>query len=158
METKYTKKVLDNYRKILVEELKRQLKKPNSNLEKSIVGEKLTGKDGFSISMNDYGLNVNQGRSAGKFPGKPPLQNIQDWIDRKKIKPKEQKDGKIPSLKQLSFLIGRSIAQKGIKPTRFIDIVIEKVEPKLTIDIANAYLKDLNVELDKKLKNVGSKG
>ena len=158
METKYTKKVLDNYRKILVEELKRQLKKPNSNLEKSIVGRKLTGKDGFSISMNDYGLNVNQGRSAGKFPGKPPLQNIQDWIDRNGIKPKKQKDGKIPSLKQLSFLIGRSIRDRGIRPTRFIDIVIEKVEPKLTIDIANAYLKDLNVELDKKLKNVGSKG
>ncbi len=155
METKYTKKVLDNYRKILVEELKRQLKKPNSNLEKSIVGRKLTDKDGFSISMNDYGLNVNQGRSAGKFPN---IDRLKDWIIRNGIKSRTVKDSKPSSLDSLAYVIGRSIAQKGIKPTRFIDIVIEKVEPKLTIDIANAYLKDLNVELDKKLKNVGSKG
>ena len=158
METKYTKKVLDNYRKILVEELKRQLKKPNSNLEKSIVGRKLTGKDGFSISMNDYGLNVNQGRSAGRFSnGRSELpRSFMDWVERQPRK--KAKDGKFYTIKESAFLIWRSISQTGIKPTRFIDIVIEKVEPKLTIDIANAYLKDLNVELDKKLKNVGSKG
>lgn len=156
MKTRHTKKALTNYRKILVEELKRQLKKPNSRLEDSITGRKITGKDGFAISMNDYGINVNQGRSAGKFPGKPPLQNIQDWIDRNGIKPKKQKDGKIPSLKQLSFLIGRSIRDRGIRPTRFIDIVIEKVEPKMTLDIANAYLKDLNEALDKAIPK-GSK-
>ena len=158
METKYTKKVLDNYRKILVEELKRQLKKPNSNLEKSIVGRKLTDKDGFSISMNDYGLNVNQGRSAGRFSnGRSELpRSFMDWVERQPRK--KARDGKFYTIKESAFLIWRSISQTGIKPTRFIDIVIEKVEPKLTIDIANAYLKDLNVELDKKLKNVGSKG
>ena len=159
METKYTKKVLDNYRKILVEELKRQLKKPNSNLEKSIVGRKLTGKDGFSISMNDYGLNVNQGRSAGRFSndGLKLPESFVNWVSRQP-RYKNAETGKMYTLKQSAFLIWRSISERGIKPTRFIDIVIEKVEPKLTIDIANAYLKDLNVELDKKLKNVGSKG
>lgn len=153
MNTRHTKKALDNYRKILVEELKRELKKPNSKLEESITGIKLTGKDGFSISMNDYGLNVNQGRSAGRFPDTVKLQ---DWIDRNGIEPKKQKDGKIPSLKQLSFLIGRSIRDRGIRPTRFIDIVIEKVEPKMTLDIANAYLRDLNEALDKAIPQ-GSK-
>lgn len=146
MNTKHTKKALDNYRKILVEELKRELKKPNSKLNDSISGRKITGKDGFKISMNDYGLNVNQGRSAGRFPDTAKLK---DWIDRNGIKPKRQKDGRMPTINQLAFLIGRSISQRGIRPTRFIDIVIDKVEPKMTLDIANAYLRDLNEALDK---------
>ena len=82
---KYTTKVLENYKKILVSELKKELNKPGSNLEKSIVGRKLPKRDGFVISMNEYGLNVDRGRSAGKFP---PIEKINDWIDRKDIKPK----------------------------------------------------------------------
>jgi hypothetical protein len=153
MKTRHTKKALTNYRKILVEELKRQLKKPNSRLEDSITGRKITGKDGFAISMNDYGINVNQGRSAGRFPN---IEKLKDWIIRKKIKNTTAKEGKPSSLDSLAYIIGRSIAQRGIKPTRFIDIVIEKVEPKMTLDIANAYLKDLNEALDKAIPK-GSK-
>jgi hypothetical protein len=153
MKTRHTKKALTNYRKILVEELKRQLKKPNSRLEDSITGRKITGKDGFAISMNDYGINVNQGRSAGSFPN---IEKLKDWIIRKKIKNTTAKEGKPSSLDSLAYIIGRSIAQRGIKPTRFIDIVIEKVEPKMTLDIANAYLKDLNEALDKAIPK-GSK-
>lgn len=154
MNTKHTKKALNNYRKILVEELKRQLKKPNSNLESSITGRKITGKDGFTISMNDYGINVNQGRSAGRFPN---VDKLKDWIIRNKIKNTTAKEGKPSSLDSLAYIIGRSIAQKGIKPTRFIDIVIEKVEPEMTLAIANSYLKDLNEFLDKAIPKSKSK-
>ena len=80
---KYTEKVLENYKKILVSELKKELNKPGSNLEKSIVGRKLPKREGFIISMNDYGLNVNQGRSAGKFP---PPQKIEDWVRKNSSK------------------------------------------------------------------------
>jgi len=153
MKTRHTKKALTNYRKILVEELKRQLKKPNSRLEDSITGRKITGRDGFAISMNDYGINVNEGRSAGRFPN---VDKLKDWIIRNGIKNTTAKEGKPSSLDSLAYIIGRSIAQRGIKPTRFIDIVIEKVEPKMTLDIANAYLKDLNEALDKAIPK-GSK-
>jgi len=153
---KYTAKVLENYKKILVSELKKQLRaKPQpttvangSKLEKSIVGTKLRGRDGFEISMNEYALNVNQGRSAGKFPGKPPMLNLQDWIDRKGIEPKKLKDGRTPTLKQLTYLIGRSIAQKGIRPHRFIDIVIDKFEARMTMDLVDAYRREIQEEID----------
>ena len=149
MATKYTKKhtgkVLDRYKRILAEEIKRQLNKPNSNLSKSIKGIKLRGKDGFGIYMNDYGLNVNQGRSAGKFP---PPNKIEDWV-RKNSSNLKLKDSKPSTIRKVGFLIGRSISQKGIRPVRFIDIAIDKVEPKMTIDLANAYLKDLGEKLDK---------
>lgn len=147
MVKKFTKKALDNYKKIVVSELKRQLNKPGSNLEKSIVGRKINNADGFTISMNDYGAFVNDGRKPGKFP---PRQKIEDWITDKGIKPKTLKSGKTPTLRQLGFLIGRSIARSGIQPVRFFD-VIDKIEPKMTKEIEAAYLKDLELDLDKKI-------
>lgn len=153
METEYTKKVLERYKKVIVEDLKKELGKPNSNLSKSIVGRKMTNKDGFTVSMNDYGLNVNNGRSAGKFP---IPQKLEDWV-RRNSSTIGVKDTSPSGIKRVSFLIGRSISRKGIRPTRFIDIVLERVEPKLTQDIANAYLEDLNIELDKIVKNVSNK-
>jgi hypothetical protein len=142
---KYTAKVLENYKKIIVSELKKELNKPGSNLEKSIVGRKIPKRDGFVISMNEYGLNVDRGRSAGKFP---PIEKINDWIERKGIKPKTLRSGKTPTLKQLSFLIGRSIAQKGIRPHRFIDVVIDKFEARMTMDLVDAYRREIQEEID----------
>jgi len=154
MVKKFTKKALDNYKKIIVSELKRRLNKPGSDLEKSIVGRKINNVDGFTISMNEYGAFVNDGRNPGKFPGKPPLQNIQNWIDIKGIKAKENtiksNKGRTPTLRQLAFLIGRSIARNGIKAVNFFD-VIDEIEPKMTKEIEAAYLKDLQLELDKKI-------
>lgn len=153
MNTKYTKKVLDNYKKVLVNDLKRQLNKPNSNLDKSISARKLDNKMGIGVYMNEYGINVNQGRSAGRFSnGRSELpRSFMDWVERQPRK--KAKDGKFYTIKESAFLIWRSISQTGIKPTRFIDIVIDKVEPKLTLDLANAYLRDLNEELDKATPN-----
>jgi len=153
MNTKYTKKVLDNYKKVLVNDLKRQLNKPNSNLDKSISARKLDNKMGIGVYMNEYGINVNQGRSAGRFSnGRSELpRSFMDWVERQPRK--KAKDGKYYTIKESAFLIWRSISQTGIKPTRFIDIVIDKVEPKLTLDLANAYVRDLNEELDKATPN-----
>lgn len=147
MVKKFTKKALDNYKKIIVSELKRRLNKPNSDLEKSIVGRKINNVDGFTISMNEYGAFVNDGRSPGKFP---PRQKIEDWITKKGIKPINLTSGKPPTLRQLGFLIGRSIARNGIKAVNFFD-VIDEIEPKMTKEIEAAYLKDLQLELDKKI-------
>lgn len=142
---KYTAKVLERYKKILVSELKKELNKPGSNLEKSIIGRKLPKRDGFVISMNDYGLNVNQGRSAGKLP---PVDKIKDWIIRNDIRPKTFESAKPSALSQLAFLIRRSISQKGIKPTRFIDIVIDKFEPRMTMDLVDAYRREIQEEIN----------
>tara|TARA_B100001093_G_C26759163_1_gene984845 strand:+ start:861 stop:1373 length:513 start_codon:yes stop_codon:yes gene_type:complete len=162
MATKYTKKhtgkVLERYKRILAEEIKRQLNKPNSNLSKSIQGIKLRGKDGFGIYMNEYGIYKNSGvngtQSAYSSPYSykvkwPNIDKIKDWIVRNNVTPKTFKSTKLSELEDLSFLIARSIYKNGIRPTRFIDIAIEKVEPKMTIDLANAYLKDLSEPLDK---------
>ena len=148
MVKKFTNKALENYKKIIVSELKRKLNKPGSDLEKSIVGRKINNKDGFTVSMNDYGAFVDSGRKAGAKA--PARGTIEEWISKKGIQPKKLGDGKTPTLKQLAFLIRRSIVNNGIKPVRFFD-VINEVEPKMTREIEQAYLKDLNAELDKKV-------
>src|SRR6056300_335764 len=149
---KYTAKVLENYKKILVSELKKQLRaKPQpttvangSKLEKSIVGTKLRGRDGFEISMNEYGLNVHQGRSAGKLPN---LYNIQDWL-RDNKKTLGIQDATPSKIKKVAFAIGISIERKGIRPYRFIDIVIDKFEARMTMDLVDAYGREIQEEID----------
>ena len=95
--------------------------------------------------MNEYGLNVNQGRSAGK--GVPP-QKIDEWVRRNSTILK-LKDTKPSTIKQVGYLINRSIKNKGIKPHRFIDIVRDKFEPRLTMDLSDAYRREIQEELDK---------
>ena len=148
MVKKFTKKALDNYKKIIVSELKRKLNKPGSDLEKSIVGRKINNVDGFTVSMNYYGFYVDSGRRVGAEL--PNLGRIREWIKDKGIKPIDSGDGRTMTLKQLAFAIRRSISNNGIKPVRFFD-VINEVEPKMTREIEQAYLKDLNAELDKKV-------
>ena len=144
---KYTTKVLDKYKKILVAELKRGLNKPGSDLEKSIVGRKLKGRDGFGIYMNEYGINVNYGRNPGKMPGKPPMLNLRDWIERKGIKPQKTSSKKPLTIRDLTFIIGRSIKENGIKPVRFIDGVIDRFEPSITKELTEAYQKQIQEEI-----------
>lgn len=141
---KYTTKVLENYKKILVSELKKELNKPGSNLDKSIVGGKISKRDGFVISMNEYGLNVNQGRSAGKLPN---MGNLEDWIDRNQSK-LGIKDATPKGLRKVLFAIGNSIKKRGIRPYRFIDIVIDKFESRITMDLVDAYRREIQEEID----------
>jgi len=149
---KYTAKVLENYKKILVNEFKKQLRaKPQpttvsdgSKLEESIVGRKIRGRDGFEISMNEYALNVNQGRSAGKLPN---LYNIQDWLRDNKTTLGIQ-DATPSKIKKVAFAIGRSIEKRGIRPYRFIDIVIDKFESRMTMDLVDAYRREIQEEID----------
>lgn len=150
---KHTEKVLENYKKILVAELKKELRaKPSpttvsdgSRLEDSIVARKLKGLNGFGIYMNEYGINVNQGRSAGKLPN---MGNLEEWINANESK-LGIKDATPKGLRRVLFAIGKSIQKRGIRPYRFIDIVIDKFEPRLTLDLTDAYRRDIQEEIDK---------
>jgi len=157
MARQYTKDVLSRYTVILRNELKRQLKaKPNpttvsngSRLENSISIEPFSKGDieGVSVLMNSYGLNINNGRTAGI--GAPP-NKIDEWV-RRNSRTLRLKDTKPSTIKQVGYLINRSIERRGIRPYRFIDIAIEKVEPKLTLDLVNAFFRDIKEELDQRI-------
>lgn len=85
----------------------------------------------------DYGGNIDAGRA--NFTKFPPPFAIEKWISAKGIERKSlasiNEKGvpvyRIPTLKQLTFLISRSIAQEGIFPFPFRDITLARVEKNL---------------------------
>jgi hypothetical protein len=82
-----------------------------------------------SLNLQDYWKFVEEGRPPG---GYPPPPNIANWIRIKPVIP-DARSGKIPSEKQLVYLISRKIATKGyegrfplkatLEDTRMNDII-----------------------------------
>ena len=63
-----------------------------------------------TFSAADYWKFVENGRKAGKMP---PITPIMEWIEAKKILPRPNANGKLPTTKQLAFMIARSIGENG---------------------------------------------
>ena len=59
------------------------------------------------------------GHEAGIPPGEPMRKAILDWIKVKPVTPRPDKHGRIPTLKQLAFLIARKIYDEGRGTTGF---------------------------------------
>lgn len=95
------------------------------------------GDDYYSvkISLEDYWVYVENGRSAGRFP---PIDKIRNWIEIKPIEALPDANGRTPSVDQLSFLISRKIAQEGIEPKPFFEPARQEAINRfeLTIDLA----------------------
>ena len=108
---------LDEYRKeferLYKENLLKDGRKATGELIKSISTEIKFGGTRIDVVLNvaDYYKYVEEGRKKGKFP---PVDKILQWIKAKPIKP-QKRDGKLPTEKQLAYLIGRKIAREGYK-------------------------------------------
>ena len=63
----------------------------------------------ISFELEDYWRFVEEGRSPGKMP---PLGPIENWIKVKPVIPNPQ-NGRIPTTKQLAYLIARKIGREG---------------------------------------------
>ena len=104
---------------------------------------KLEKKDGklslYFVAAKHY-INVEKGRVAGRFP---PKSVILKWLDQRGIQPKEgmTKEG-------LSFIIGRSISENGIKPKPHLREILTDMD-KYVEGIKNALKKDLGLNIDK---------
>lgn len=111
------------------------------NLEKN--GHKASGKlisgihsviniNGQAMSvdlyMEDYWKWVERGRMAGK---RPPMESILNWIKLKHIVPRPDENGKLPTEKQLAFLIARSIGENGAP-------CVDKIPVEATHDLADS--------------------
>lgn len=99
----------------------------------------------ISISLEEYWKYIENGRRAGAKM--PPLDVIEKWINVRQIIPHSMtlKSGKtvIPSVKQLSFLIARSISQNGIQPRPFFKQSFESAKRDYLNKITEAVQKDI---------------
>ena len=99
-----------------------------------------------SLSLADYWKYVEYGRKAGgKFP---PPSAIRKWIEVKPILPRPMKNGNLPTLNQLTYLISRSIAEKGIRPRGILEKSLEEINREYEEKISEALTQDLSDEMD----------
>lgn len=93
----------------------------------------------LSLSLADYWKYVENGRLPGKFP---PPDKILEWIRIKPIVP-DERNGKLPTEKQLAFLIGRKIAEEGIEAGNQLRNTLEDLNNTISERIEEAITKDI---------------
>lgn len=104
----------------------------------------------LTIELNDYWKYVDNGRNKGKFP---PSNAIEKWIKDKNIVPRADKNGKLPTQKQLIYLIGRKISREGYEGSedlkQSVDILKKKFETifqeALEKDFSELIVQDINL-------------
>ena len=79
----------------------------------------------IELQLEDYWKYVEEGRGPGGFP---PPDKILQWIRMKPILPTPLANGKLPTEKQLAYLIGRKIANEGFEGTHDIQHTMEEVD------------------------------
>lgn len=132
-------KILELYRN----ELKNKNINASSNLSNSATTDVRIEGNHLRIYFNleDYWKYVENGRGPGK---QPPISVIEKWIRIKPIIPNPI-NGKVPSNKQLAFMIGRKIGRDGI-PGKFPlqNVVKSSSVDDLVQSIKNEIVKQLN--------------
>ena len=105
-----------------------------------------------TINLEEYWKNISYGRKPGSRM--PPVEAIENWIKIRKIIPRplilHNKKSIIPTVKQLAFIIARSIAKKGIQPRPFMrETIAETVETfkdKLIITLKEDIISEIQHE------------
>lgn len=162
-------KVLQEYAKAAEEFYKEQLSSGEKNASKklldSVKGNVVVGEQEFEVSLTleHYWKYVEFGRQGkdssplkaypGAYPpGKaafPPMNAILQWIKVKPVVPRPDKNGRIPTQKQLAFLISRKIWNEGIEPFPAVHQTSEELNEKYRERISAALGHDMTFYLRK---------
>lgn len=93
------------------------------------------------LSLAHYWVYVEQGRKKGSRM--PPIASIEEWIRVKPVIP-DDRTGKVPSEKQLAFLIARSIKEKGIEGKKYYAETFEELWSIFSEKLYEAIDKDVD--------------
>jgi len=85
----------------------------------------------------------------GTKPHFPPTDKIEQWIRIKPVVPQAM-NGRVPTTKQLAYLIARSISVKGTKPTKLLQQTIDGADDLISA-LVNEISNQLEKEIDKEL-------
>ena len=103
-----------------------------------------------SISLLEYWKYIEHGRRSGTYP---PIKKIEDWIIVKKINPYPYK-GKIPTIKQLSYLISRKIYERGVEPNPLFKKTTDNIAELFKDELENAVTKDVTNNFNIIIKDI----
>ena len=93
------------------------------------------------LKLEDYWKYVEEDTK----PHWPPVNKILEWISAKPIIPKADDRGRIPSPKQLAYLIGRKISRVGTEGTHDLKDAIEVINARYRDKIVYAIGQDTQV-------------
>ena len=117
------------------------------NLIDSIKTNVVVGDKEFLVTMTlaDYWKYV----EYGSAPHWPPMSAIQRWIEVKPVIPRPGNNGKIPTTKQLAYLISRKISIEGTEGSHDLDKTKEDILPWYRQRISEALGHDIAMYLGK---------
>lgn len=146
MEFARTRAVLERYAQKLISQYRDNLTSDNSiaggALYNNITYEVHIDKQPWEvvITLEDYWHYIEDGRRAG---GKmPPIKAIADWIEVKPITPKVDSLGRTPTVRQLAFLIARSIGINGIPAKKAFQRAYDTLLDELYDNLRDAVAAD----------------
>lgn len=151
--------VLDAYGKTLVERYREGLIDGDhiatGNLFNSVSSEVTLNGQSFIVEfrMPEYGEYLEQGTK----PHFPPLTAIENWIRAKRIVPRQDTQGKLPTEKQLSYLIARKISEEGTPATHLWEKANALTFNEWNKLIDEAISMDLNENLEEILQTLNQK-
>lgn len=109
----------------------------------------------YVIEMNGreitVGLNLNE---VWKWiendtkPHFPPINKILEWVVKKPVVPYKTYDGKLPTEKQLAYLIARKISEVGTKGTHDLKETVQALNYQYENRLGEAITQDINNQAD----------
>ena len=92
------------------------------------------------------GTDNDQGSPYSFHPDKEmiPQDVVLKWLKVKQILPKPNKDGKLPTMKSLAWVIAHSIHEKGIEAGNELKKTLQEMNADWTVRISEAVTKDLS--------------
>ena len=155
--------VLDAYGKTLVERYQEGLIDGDhiatGNLYRSVSSEVTLNGQSFIVEfrMPEYGEYLEQGTKPHFPPWSDPNEGILAWVRAKRIAYRKDDQGKLPTEKQLAFLIARKIDERGTKGTHIYEKANQLTYNEWNKLIDEAINMDLNENLEEILQNLNQK-
>lgn len=143
----HLEQTLEQYRNLIDTELQGKLEGTDIGNQSTVILE--SGDSIYEISFKtlDYFKYIENGRKPGSKM--PPVSAISQWITKKQILPRMVSKSS-PTLPQLSFVIARSIGEKGIPGKNYLeDVKKTLLGDQINQAIQNALTQDLDDELNR---------
>lgn len=156
MEFRHLQEVLQRYGELLCTRYQSYVPEATGRLASTARFEVVYKDTTYEVGLwlQDYWKYVENGRKAGKFP---PLSKIEEWIRVKPVIPRPNKNGTLPTEKQLAFLIGRKIANEGIAPKNILQRTVDEVNDNMLMSIKMAIMEDIQEDFESVLVLLGNK-
>lgn len=152
MEQTEVRKELDKFRKFVINESKKNLRKygkGGGKLEDSLDSRLKVNPNSFELEfwMEQYGIFQDKGVSGTEkkyntpysYKSKmPPPKAFDKWIVKKGLSPRNS-SGQFASRKSLQFVLSRYIFKNGIKPSLFFTRPFENAYRRLPDDLVQKY-------------------